>query len=162
MSPITPPCTVTRAPRPIVTWSASPAWPARKTSSSTWVLPAIPAWPVPHFLPEPHPPPEPRVGPDRPRLLPGDACADPRRRVDPGLPSGLGEEPGDARQQRDVRIAHDDAAGGPTPAVVRHEVRLAEHDCRPRLLKILEIALRSKKREIVGAGPIERRDARDR
>src|SRR5216117_3069870 len=46
MSPITPPCTVTRAPRPIVTWSASPAWPARKTSSSTWVLPAIPAWPA--------------------------------------------------------------------------------------------------------------------
>ena len=60
-----------------------------------------------------------------------------------------------------MRIAHDDAAGGPTPAVVRHEVRLAKHDCRPRLLKILEIALRSKKREIVGAGPIERRDAGD-
>jgi len=46
MSPITPPCTVTRAPRPIVMWSASPACPARNTSSSTCVLPAIPACPA--------------------------------------------------------------------------------------------------------------------
>src|SRR5207247_1994088 len=46
MSPITPPCTVTRAPRPMVTWSASPACPARNTSSSTCVLPAMPACPA--------------------------------------------------------------------------------------------------------------------
>src|SRR5881628_1824203 len=260
MSPITPPCTVTRAPRPIVTWSASPAWPARKTSSSTWVLPAIPAWPAmrqrapmrqlcpictrlsilvpgpttvsstlprsivvlapihvvpddaathlgnlarhlavlprdvaeavraesharvqndavahdraavahhlrqqldvvaelhavsqhgrgadPHVLAEAHAPAEHRVGTDRHRLLPDDAFADHRRPVDPRPPGRLGIEHGDDREQRDVGIAHHHPARRPRARVVRHEVRLAEHDGRARLLKILEIALRGKK-----------------
>jgi len=67
--------------------------------------------------------------------------------VNPGLPGRLGVEDRDDREQRHVRVAHDDAArGSPTTGgILRHQIGLAEHDRRARLLKILEIALRGKK-----------------
>src|SRR6059058_4988101 len=267
MSPITPPCTVTRAPRPIVTWSARPAWPARNTSSSTCVLPAMPAWPamrqrapirqlwpictrlsifvpaaavdggiradldvvaddaapylrdlarqlpalaghvaepirpkphagvqddptshdrpavahdvrqelhvvtqldaVPqhapgadaHVPPQPHAATQHHVRADRHRLLPLNPGADHRGPVDPGLPRGLGIEHRNNREQGHVRIAHQHAARG-TFRRLLNEIRFAEHDGRARPLKILEIASGGKKRQIVGTGPVERRDAR--
>jgi len=65
--------------------------------------------------------------------------------VDAGLPGGLGIEHRDDREQRDVRVAHHHAARRPCSGVLRYQARLAEHDRRARLLKILEIALRGKK-----------------
>src|SRR6266550_3963756 len=114
-----------------------------------------------HVLAEPYAPAEHRVGTDRHRLLPHDPRSDHRRPMDSRLPGGLGVEHGDHREQRDVRVPHHHAASGPRRATLRDEVRLAEHDGRARPLQVLEIALRSKKREIVGAGTIEWRHAGD-
>src|SRR2546421_7116750 len=112
-----------------------------------------------HVPPQPHAATQHHVRADRHRLLPLNPGADHRGPVDPGLPRGLGIEHRNNREQGHVRIAHQHAARG-TFRRLLNEIRFAEHDGRARPLKILEIASGGKKRQIVGTGPVERRDAR--
>src|SRR6266851_2249731 len=119
------------------------------------------ALPDAHVAAEPHPASQYGVRADRHWLLPHDARAQHGRTVDPGLPGGLRVECGDDREQRHVRVAHQDAAPGPRRRL-RRQVRFTEHDGRARPLKILEIASGSKKRQVIRTGAVERCDTGDR
>ena len=109
---------------------------------------------------EPHPFPQHCVWPDRHRLGPHGPAPNHCRGMHSGGPARLGIEHRNDRQQGHVRITHQHPAL--RSAGLLCQVRLAQHDRGPRLLKIREIALAGKKRQVVRARPIDGGDPRDR